>query len=155
MRIEVFGTPAPQGSKRAFVVRKKGEVGKGRAVVVESSAKVKPWRQDVKTAALEAVDYGDNLPVFEDCPVSVWIDFYLARPKGHYGTGRNAGIVKASASKYPTVKPDLDKLIRSTLDALTEAGVYGDDSQVISIMTGKFYADHRQPGALVHVEPAS
>lgn len=42
---DVYGEPAPQGSKR--------HVGGGR--MIESSAKVKPWRQDVVAAAREAM----------------------------------------------------------------------------------------------------
>ena len=47
LTIRVNGTPAPQGSKRGFVV-------KGRVVMAESSPKVKPWRQDVAAAATDA-----------------------------------------------------------------------------------------------------
>ena len=45
---DVFGLPGPQGSKR-FVGRTKT----GRGLMVESSAKVKPWREAVKWAARE------------------------------------------------------------------------------------------------------
>ena len=48
--ITVYGMPGPQGSKR-FV----GTRG-GRGVMVESSAKVKPWREAVKHAAREHDD---------------------------------------------------------------------------------------------------
>ena len=41
--IPVIGMPAPQGSKR--------HVGNG--IMIENSKRVKPWRQDVKEAALE------------------------------------------------------------------------------------------------------
>ena len=47
--ITVYGMPGLQGSKR-FV----GTRG-GRGVMVESSAKVKPWREAVKFAAREAM----------------------------------------------------------------------------------------------------
>ena len=43
--IRVYGTPAPQGSKRHV----------GRGVMVESSKKVKPWREAVKQAALDLI----------------------------------------------------------------------------------------------------
>ncbi|WP_312681328.1 hypothetical protein [Stenotrophomonas chelatiphaga] len=46
IRIVVYGSPAPQGSK-SF----KGLAKSGRAILVESSKKVCPWRQDVKLAA--------------------------------------------------------------------------------------------------------
>jgi Holliday junction resolvase RusA-like endonuclease len=140
MRIVVHGIPAPQGSKR--------HVGGGR--MIESSAKVKPWREAVKWAALERCD----LP-FLVGPVRVLVEFYLPRPMGHYGTGRNEGEVKASAPTRPHRKPDLDKLIRSTLDGLGESGVWGDDSQVVYIEACKWYADERPPGALIEVRETS
>jgi Holliday junction resolvase RusA-like endonuclease len=50
--ITVHGTPAPQGSKHGFV---RG----GKVAMVESSQKVKPWRQDIKHAALAALPNRD------------------------------------------------------------------------------------------------
>ena len=44
--IPVIGIPAPQGSKR--------HVGNG--IMIENSKRVKPWRQDVKEAALTHYD---------------------------------------------------------------------------------------------------
>lgn len=81
-RFAVLGLPAPQGSKR--------HVGEGR--MVESSKRVKPWRRQV-AAAYRDHDFGDVL----DGPVSVTVDFYLPRPKSHYGTGRNAGALVGAA----------------------------------------------------------
>ena len=60
--------------------------------MVESSKRVKPWRRQV-AAAYRDHCFGDML----DGPVSVTVDFYLPRPKSHYGTGRNAGALKPSA----------------------------------------------------------
>ena len=51
--------------------------------MVESSKRVKPWRRQV-VAAYRDHCFGDML----DGPVSVTVDFYLPRPKAHYGTGR-------------------------------------------------------------------
>ena len=83
------------------------------------------------------------------------LSFYLPRPKGHHGTGKNAGIVKASAPRFPATKPDIDKLTRSTLDALGEAGVWADDSQVVRLSVSKDYADTRTwVGAWVEVSEA-
>ena len=45
----VHGMPAPQGSKKFVGLSKSG-----RGLLVESSKKVKPWRQDVVAAAIEA-----------------------------------------------------------------------------------------------------
>lgn len=136
----VHGVPAPQGSKR--------HVGGG--VMVESSKKVKPWREAVKWAVLSRPEDAKTLGILG--PVRVSVTFFLQRPGGHYGTGRNAGVLKASAPEYPAVKPDLDKIVRSTLDALTDAGVYRDDSQVVTLISEKLYGN---PGALIAVQGLS
>lgn len=139
LTVSVVGTPAPQGSKR--------HVGNG--VMVESSKKVKPWRQDVRAAAIEALPSVLH-PLIG--PVRVHVTFYLSRPRGHYGTGRNAGLLRKSAPTWPAVKPDVDKLLRSTLDALGEAGVWRDDSQVVGVSAWKRYDDQRPPGASIVIE---
>jgi len=138
LTIDVRGIPAPQGSKRGFV-------NNGRVSMVESSKKVKPWRQDVKHAALDVL--GDAPPL--DGPVLVDVWFRLTRPKSHYGTGGNSRVLKILAPRYPAGKPDIDKLLRSTLDALGEAGVWRDDAQVVAVTMRKTYGD--VAGARIHV----
>ncbi|MEU9208483.1 RusA family crossover junction endodeoxyribonuclease [Streptomyces sp. NPDC048415] len=143
--ITVHGTPGPQGSKTRNAA----------GALYESSAKVKPWREAVKHAALDALAYDQEWKPLNE-PVCVDVTFTLQRPKSHYGTGRNAGRLKASAPDFPTSKPDLDKLIRSTQDALKDAGVLVDDSVVASLSSGKRFvltgADAlRNPGAVIRV----
>jgi len=113
----VAGVPAPQGSKNAY---RRG----GRVVLVESSKKVKPWRAAVAQAA--TIAYLRTEPI--DGPVAVEIDFHLPRPKSL--PKRVIWMVK---------KPDLDKLIRSTLDALSGIA-YIDDNRVTRIVATKTYA---------------
>ena len=153
LTIHVTGTPAPQGSKRGFYNPKIGRVQ-----MVESSSKVKPWRQDVKAAALNTIATVDHQQLLG--PVAVDVVFYLPRPAGHYGTGRNAHQIKGSSPRWPHRKPDVDKLQRSTLDALGEAGVWRDDAQVVDVHASKAYADGRPPGADITIrsldaEPAA
>lgn len=106
-----FGSPAPQGSKR--------HVGGG--VMVESSKAVKPWREAVKAAALDAMggEWVPDAPL--DGPLVVRMVFTLRKP--------------ASAPKkrrtWPDRTPDLSKLARATEDALTDAGVWADDARVV------------------------
>jgi Holliday junction resolvase RusA-like endonuclease len=144
LRFTVLGTPAPQGSKKGFVVN-------GRAVIVDDNKKpLTTWRGDVKETAAAAV--GGRLPL--QGPVEVTIAFRVPRPAYHFGTGRNAGVLKPTAPTYVDKKPDLDKYERATLDALTAAGVYGDDGQVARLMTEKVYATHPDlPGADITVAP--
>lgn len=88
-------------------------------------------------------------------PIAVKVTCYFARPKSHYGTGRNAGKLKDSAPPYPISKGrnDLDKLLRLIFDAMSGI-VYEDDSQVCRIgETEKLYIDGTQPleGVLIGV----
>ncbi|WP_137991217.1 RusA family crossover junction endodeoxyribonuclease [Streptomyces vilmorinianum] len=141
----VYGHPAPQGSKRSF--------GPGR--MVESSKYVKPWREAVKAAALDVIHHDPAWARLDEA-VSLDVTFYFDRPKGHFGTGRNAGQLKRSAPVWPTSPPDLSKLIRSTEDALTDAGVWRDDSYAAAIRASKRYVDDgpgtlSTPGAVIRV----
>ncbi|MEI5520736.1 RusA family crossover junction endodeoxyribonuclease [Streptomyces brasiliscabiei] len=144
LRLTVYGTPAPQGSKN------RNQAG----ALYESSAAVKPWREAVKTAALDALCHDDGWAAL-DGPAWLDVQFSLRRPKHHFGTGKNAGRLKPSAPPYPTGTPDLDKLVRSTQDALKDAGVLADDSVVASLSASKVYVlwgdALRTPGAVIKV----
>lgn len=154
LTIDVHGLPAPQGSKRAFVNRHTG-----RAHVVETNhTKVMTWRDDVKAAAIQARQAAADTTGFTGA-VAVVIDFYLPRPKGHYRTGRNAHLLRDTAPTRPAGKPDVDKLVRSTFDALTAASVWPDDRFVVDVVAGKYYAipgEHRaHVGAQIRISEAS
>ena len=122
--LRVDGEPAPQGSK---------SVGR-HGGIYEKSRKVGPWRAAIRAAAL-AQGAGTVAG-----PVDVSILFLLPRPAGHYRTGRNADLLKESAPSLPATRPDLDKLVRSTLDGLMLAGIYADDGQVATLTAWKRYA---------------
>lgn len=133
--ITVRGLPAPQGSKKHM----------GNGVMVESSKHVKPWRQDVKYAALEAV--GADWTLLEG-PLVASMTFTFARPRSHFRTGRNAHLLRDAAPLCPTSPPDLSKILRSTEDALTGV-VWKDDAQVVEYLRlAKFYAGSADPGVL-------
>lgn len=117
LSVLIPGVPIPQGSKTVFMV-------KGRPVLADAnSAKLKPWRKTV--SQLAELEWSGRQKL--EGPVAVLIEFRLERPK----TVRR---------EFPSVKPDVDKLQRSILDALTSAGVWGDDSQVVHLTGSKVYA---------------
>lgn len=138
----VYGKPEPQGSVKAFVpTYKNGEPMRraGGSIIVNltsTNPRVKAWRKEAqREAMLEVIGQGVGQT---SEPVRVEATFYLQRPKHHCGTGRNANTVKASAPAYPLGRPDVDKLARALLDALTGT-VLADDSQVVEVQARKVY----------------
>lgn len=114
-----YGMPAPQGSK-SFKGMRKGKDGKEHAVMAESSKKVKPWRKDVEAAGKDAcARYGLTKPLAG--PIIARMIFTVPKPQSAPKRRRT----------YPDRMPDLSKLLRSTEDALTTAGVWEDDARVV------------------------
>ena len=133
--VRVLGTPAPQGSKR--------HVGGGR--MVESSKAVQPWREAIVGACQRE---GLSEKRIDDS-VIVRMTFWLKRPASHRRTN---GDLRANAPLAPARTPDLDKLVRSTLDGLVQAAVLADDARVVTIHARKRYADANAPGALILID---
>lgn len=139
----VQGEPATAGSKRGFPVkRKNGKMGV--AIVDNTGIKGKNWRVAVQHAY--RLNYGDE-PMHLG-PVRLEIAFYFSRPKSHYGTGKNADRMKATAPSYHTKKPDCTKLTRALEDALTGLA-WKDDSQVVSQIIDKGYCSIHTPSHAV------
>lgn len=117
--------------------------------MVEMSKYVKPWRRDVEEAARAAMARHKNF-VMLDGPLELQITFWIQRPKAHYRTGKYAAEVRDDAPCYCSVTPDLSKLVRSTEDALTIAGVWKDDARVAVTRVEKRYVDG-EPGAHIRI----
>jgi crossover junction endodeoxyribonuclease RusA len=129
--VRVDGNPAPQGSKR--------HVGHGR--MVEASKRLRPWRATVAAAVKAAV--GAQVP-FPDGPVIVTLEFVMPRP-----------VSTPKRSTPPAVKrPDIDKLCRAILDAITGAAI-ADDSQVTLMVAHKRIAEIAEtPGVVIEIAQA-
>jgi Holliday junction resolvase RusA-like endonuclease len=123
----VFGKPAPAGSKRGFYNAKARRV-----IVTDDSKNSRPWKAQISDAAAQAMN---GQPLL-DGPLMLGLEFYMPRPKGHYG----ARGLRPSAPAIPTVKPDLLKLARGVEDALTGI-VYRDDAQIAREILDKFYGE--------------
>lgn len=126
---EVLGNPVTQGSGKAITDR----AGNAR-YIPDHRGPLTVWRSSIAHAAQLAAD-----GAFAERSVPVWVSvmFRLQRPK--------------SAPKRvirPTTKPDVDKMARAGLDALTGV-LFADDSQVVSLHVQKEYAGTAQaPGAV-------
>ena len=135
----VPGEPRAQGSKRGRVIA-------GRAVLVESNPKgLVAWRAAITYAAASLETSGGKYtPLFvADQAVGLHLTFVLPRPK----SAPKSGDLVELANK----KPDIDKLARAVLDALT--GVWmRDDSQVVCLLASKRVArPGERPGVLVEL----
>jgi Holliday junction resolvase RusA-like endonuclease len=138
--------PAPQGSKRIGRNRTTG-----RPIILDDNDVTKAaWRREVTRAAAAARRGTHHRADPAGTPQAVTIEFLFTRPAKHYGTGRNAGVLKPNAPRVHTTKPDVDKVTRAVLDSLTDAGVWADDSQVQLRGVVKLYADDKL-GAGVHI----
>lgn len=127
--IEFFvkGRPVQQGSKDI------GPHGQLR----EAAPGLKAWRGRVKLAAMKARIAAGHATFTSATRVDVV--FFVPRP------------VDPRDPDYPTGPPDLDKYARAIGDALTQAGVYRDDSLTVEIHAYKLWARGEVEGALVHV----
>lgn len=136
--IVVWGRPMPKGSFRA-VPRRYG----GGTYLKPMSSGEPAWSEQVAWAAKAA----HLVLIPRPLAVKIAIEFFFPRPQAHGWAIKRGELVPTR----PTTPPDLDKLVRSVLDALTGI-VYDDDKQVVSITASKHYADRPHARILVGEE---
>lgn len=123
----VVGKPIAQPRPRVAL--------RGRRYGVYDPGTAAPWRMAVARAARPCVLEGQ----FHG-PFKVFADFYFPLPKG------------SKAALWQQKKPDIDNLLKSTLDALTASGLWKDDAEVSEVVGMKHYAPKdREPGADIEV----
>ena len=127
LTVSVLGIPVPQGSMRSLGPRR---------MVHSNADKLRPWRDTVAWEVRYTMLLGGSVEPLVG-PLHMDVQFVLPRPK--------------SAPKVrwaPDRKPDLDKLLRALLDAVTAGGAWTDDAQVVSLTASKVYAT---PSDVPHV----
>jgi len=143
----VLGEPATAGSKSAGVRYRKNPDGSaepvrdkaGRVITFakdSSGEKGKSWRADVREVV--AALYGAAELVDE--PMALELTVVRTRKPGHFGSGRNAGVLKDSAPAYPATRPDLTKQLRAFEDALAKV-VIREDSRICEMVVRKVWGD--------------
>ena len=124
--IIIPGECVPQGSKS--VSRKTGHM-------FEANARLKAWRQEAGIALDQYIGtwFGAWTPY--DGPLHVEVTFYMKRGK-------------TVTRELPSVKPDIDKLMRALNDMLTISGLIKDDARITSYWALKRYDDN--PRTVIH-----
>ncbi len=137
----VYGVAMTKGNHRAVTPK-----GMKFPVITESNRNVASWQQLVAEGASRAIaERPEAERVLLTAGVRLTIAYYLPRPKK---------FSKRGVFVHHLTKPDLDRLERAILDALT-AVAYEDDKQVTEIISGKYYAAVGAPARVdIAVEPA-
>ena len=128
----VIGDPAAQGSKTPAINKKTGKPFMMEGQTKEAREKFKSWRSLVREAAAERFD---DVGQFHDGPISVEVDYFFAIPKGRI---RKSVIATPIIMRWKWKAPDVDKLARAVLDALTQSGLIKDDSRVCVLTVRKY-----------------
>ena len=103
--------------------------------MVESSKFLPDWRRGIVAKIIEENIGGMH---FTNA-VKVEMVFSYQRPASHFGTGRNAGVIKRSAPFWKKTRPDLSKLVRAVEDAMVDSGLLHDDGQIAILEARKSY----------------
>ena len=142
-----YGHPIPQGSKRIVGAQR---LGMARARLIDvNSMPLKAWRKTIGESAMIAMRQ-TGFTMLEAVPVELLATFTLQPPKDQLKR-----IARAPTEPAPVHKtPDLDKLLRSLFDALTDLAIT-DDRLIAHVEAGKRYAGSLgaldQPGVMVTV----
>lgn len=140
----IIGKPSPSGSKKAFQHSKTGKI-----VVVDTAKGKAKWQNISKRAALAAAKSAGW--ECTNAAVYLHVKFVFARPKSHYGTGKNSAILKPAAPFHHAQKPDVTKLVRCTEDSF-KGVLWADDSQVIGSFSHKRWGEKDYAEVLIEIE---
>lgn len=176
IRLVILGRPAPEGSKKAMPIYRKGKDGQREFtghtnLIDEPTTRLADWRQNIHTVARALVrcdcgnpdctDLKAGFPI--DVPVITSMVFAFDRPKAHYRTGRNSHLLSTLGLETP--RPiganigDWEKLGRAVSDGLQAAGVLRNDRLIVrcSRLEKLWVDDDRTelsvPGAIVWLLP--
>ena len=127
LELIVEGSPVPQGSFR--------HIGNGR--IISANSKLNNWRQTIA----DQIAQQTHLRLV-DARIRLELVFTLPRAKS----------VSIKRRAVPTTKPDLDKLTRAVMDAISlerYCQIIKDDSLVTDLHAVKRYDDVNPPGVRI------
>jgi crossover junction endodeoxyribonuclease RusA len=136
----VQGQPKAQPRPKAFA--------RGGHAKVYTPNTADEWKRRVRQAAEWQIRSREPLTG----PVSVALVFDFPRPKAHFRTGRNAGVLKPTAPQAHDITEDVDNLAKAVLDAMTNAGFWDDDRRVERLTVCKRWVCGGTGGVTIEVQ---
>ena len=127
LELIVEGSPVPQGSFR--------HIGNGR--IISANPKLNNWRQTIADQIAQQTHHR-----LIEARIRLELVFTLPRPKS----------VSIKRRAVPTTKPDLDKLTRAVMDAISlerYCQIIKDDFLVTDLHAVKRYDDVNPPGVRI------
>jgi Holliday junction resolvase RusA-like endonuclease len=129
----VTGTPVAQ--PRVRMIRSNGHVYTPRTADAWKTAIRLAWRAEPRQPM--------------EGPVRLSLNFCMPRPQYHY---TSKGALTTGAPTWHTIKPDTDNLVKAVMDALTDAGAWHDDCQIVELSSDKRYGGGRYGCAINMME---
>lgn len=131
IQFTILGNPKAQKRHRTYT---RGKGGK----LLPFARNVDPSKTDKADMLAQIMQYNPGAPWTG--PVELRVTWFIPRPRSHYRTGKNAGILRDDAPRYCGKKPDIDNYLKALLDCMN--GVFFlDDCQVARVTAFKVYED--------------
>jgi len=137
MKLFVPGIPKAQQRPRAFVPPG------SRKVRIYEQGTAEAWKGNIALSFRQVVESGPPITG----PVALKISFLMPRPKKYMRKKDPEGTM------LHTKKPDADNLAKAAMDALTQIGLWVDDTQVCKLYVEKAYHEKTgRPGAWIEIK---
>ena len=129
VKFTVMGTPVAKGRPK-FARR-------GNFVATYTPTKTVNFESIVKLSFMQSV--GTDFTPYDEA-LCIRVNAFFTRPKGHFGSGKNAGELKKSAPKHMLTKPDADNVLKACIDALNGVA-FTDDKLIVHVHASKAYSE--------------
>lgn len=158
VRFKVEGTPVPKGSMSGFPIDrgpcsecKPGKPCRSRScfggrhvgvsVTDQGGKELEAWQELVFVRALSARNAAGARPVVRPGACEVTMVFVMPRPAGLWHPKREGELSSEGRARVlPSVKPDVDKMVRAVFDGISKAALVEDDAQICVAPIAEVYA---------------
>jgi len=138
VKFTVMGTPVAKGRPKFARM--------GNFVKTYTPKKTVSFENLVKLSFMQEVGTS-FIPL--DCAIVMHVQAFFQRPKSHYGSGKNAEVLKKSAPENMVNKVDADNIFKACADALNGVA-FVDDKQIVVLTASKHYGNRPRCEIEIH-----